>query len=81
MAKTLEDILKDYKFMPKSKNAFRKHRVWIDNVPDDMTAEGHRGYRKLISLLYDISDLVNERNSNTINRIIDELDFITTQNY
>ena len=79
--KTLEDILKDYKFMQKSKRAFRKRRIWIDDLPDDMTAEGHRGYRKLISLLYDISHLVNERNQNTIHRIIDELDFITTQNY
>lgn len=81
MTKTLEDILKDYKFMQKSKNAFRKRRIWIDDLPDDMTAEGHKGYRKLISLLYDISNLVNEKNSNTIHRIIDELDFITTQNY
>ena len=81
MTKTLEDILKDYKFMPKSKNAFRKRRIWIDDLPDDMTAEGHRGYRKLICLLYDIANLVNERNSNTIHRIIDELDFITTQNH
>ena len=79
MAKTLEDILKDYSLMQKSKNAFRKRRVWIDDLPDDMTAEGHKGYRKLTSLLYDIADLTQEKVA--IYKIVDKLDFITTQNY
>ena len=79
--KTLEDILKEYKFAPKSKQLFRKRRIYIDDLPDDMTKVGHKAYRNLICLLYDLAHLLNERNSNNIHRIIDELDFITTQNY
>jgi len=79
--KTLEDILKEYKFAPKSKQLFRKRRIYIDYLPDDMTKVGHKAYRNLICLLYDIAHLLNEHNSNSIHRIVDELDFITTQNY
>ena len=79
--KTLEDILHEYKFAPRSKKLFRKRRIYVDDLPDDMTKVGHRAYRDLISLLYDIGHLTNEVNSNAIQRIIDELDFITTQQY
>lgn len=79
---TLEDLLKDNKLMPKSKSAFRKRRIYIDDIPDDMTKAGHIGYARLIHLLYDIARLLNDNvNKNAIHRIIDELDFITTQNY
>lgn len=79
--KTLEDILKDNKLMPKSKPAFRKRRIYIDDLPDDMTKAGHEGYRRLIHLLYDIGNLIGGVSELNIHRIIDELDFITTQNY
>ena len=79
---TLENLLKDNKLMPKSKPAFRKHRIYIDGLPDDMTKAGHEGYTRLVHLLYDIAKLLNDNiNKNAIHRIIDELDFITTQNY
>ena len=79
MAKTLEDILKNYSFMQKSKNAFRKRRVWVDDLPEDMTTEGSKGYHKLISLLYDISELTGRLIE--VNKIVDDLDFLTTENY
>ena len=79
--KTLEDVLKDNKLMPKSKSAFRKHRIYIDDLPDDMTKAGHKGYSRLIHLLYDVGKLVGGISELHIHRIIDELDFITTQNY
>ena len=78
---TLEDLLKNNKLMPKSKPAFRKHRIYIDDLPDDMTKAGHIGYGKLIRLLYDVGKLVGGVSELHIHRIIDELDFITTQNY
>ena len=52
-----------------------------DDLPDDMTKAGHKGYSRLINLLYDIGKLVGGISELHIHRIIDELDFITTQNY
>lgn len=76
---TLEELLKKYKFAPKSKQLFRKRRIYIDDLPDDMTKEGHKAYSKLISFVYDLGRLTNEENF--INRIVDELDYLTTENY
>lgn len=72
--KTLEDILHDYKFVPKSKSVFRKNVKWVDDLPETGTKVGHRGYAKLIRLLYDIANVTGDLI--TINIIVDELDQI-----
>jgi len=79
--KTLEDVLKDHKFIAKSKRVFRKRRIYVDDLPDDMTKAGHKAYRELISLIYDLAKLLGGASSSHLHRIVDELDFITTQNY
>ena len=70
----LEDLLHEYKFVPRSKKVFRKNIKWVDNLPETGTIEGHKGYHKLISLLYDIANITGDLI--TINRIVDELDQI-----
>lgn len=75
---TLEDILKKYKFLPKSKNAFLKRIKIIDEIPEYCTVNGAIAYRELISLLYDIGELTNI----DVNNIVDELDYIVAhENY
>ena len=75
---TLEDILKKYKFLPKSKNAFLKRIKIIDEIPEYRTVNGAIAYRKLISLLYDIGKLTNI----DVNNIVDKLDYIVAhENY
>jgi hypothetical protein len=82
MSKTLEDILRTYKFAPPKRRIFRKERIFVDDLPEYMTKTGNYAYRKLICLLYDIANILgNDINKNAIHRIVDELDFITTQNY
>ena len=56
---TLEDILKKYKFLPKNKNAFLQRIKIVDGIPEYCTFYCAFAYRKLISLLYDIGELVN----------------------
>lgn len=77
MYKTLEDILKEYKFAPKSKKLFRKKAIWVDDLPEFTTVAGAKAYRNLISLLYDISNLTGCN----VNPLVDSLDTIVTTNY
>ena len=75
---TLEDILKRYKFLPKSKNAFLKRTKIIDGIPEYRTVNGATAYKQLISLLYDVGELVNV----DVNNIVDKLDYIVShENY
>ena len=75
---TLEDILKRYKFLPKSKNAFLQRTRIVDEIPEYCTANGAIAYRKLISLLYDIGKLAKV----DVNNIVYELDYIVShENY
>lgn len=76
---TLEELLKKYGFAPKNKQLFRKRRIWIDDLPDDMTSAGHKAYKKLIDFVYDLGRLTGEKN--TAHRIVDILDQITTEQY
>lgn len=71
---TLEDILHEYKFVPRSKKVFRKNIKWVDDLPETGTKAGHKGYAKLISLIYDIGHLTGDLIS--ANRLVDELDYI-----
>ena len=57
---TLEDILRKYDFAPKKRAVFRKKRIWVDDLPDDMTKTGHKAYSKLIHFVYDLGKLTSE---------------------
>ena len=70
----LEDLLHEYKFVPRSKKVFRQNIKWVDDLPETGTKAGHKGYHKLISLLYDIANITGDLI--TINRIVDDLDQI-----
>lgn len=72
MVNNLEDLLHEYKFVPKSRPVFRKNIKWVDNLPETGTKAGHRGYATLISLLYDIGTVSGE----DVNNIVDSLDQI-----
>ena len=75
---TLEDILKKYKFLQKSKNAFLQRIKIVDDIPKYCTSDGAIAYSKLISLLYDIGKLTNI----DINNIVYKLDYIVEhENY
>ena len=75
---TLEDILKNYKFLSKNKNAFLQRIKIIDGIPEYCTFDGAIAYRELISLLYDIGELANV----DVNNIVDKLDYIVAhENY
>ena len=75
---TLEDILKNYKFLSKNKNAFLQRIKIIDGIPEYCTFDGAIAYRKLISLLYDIGELANVN----VDNIVDKLDYIVAhENY
>lgn len=74
MINNLEDLLHEYKFVPKSKAVFRKNIKWVDELPETGTKAGHKGYARLISLLYDIANVTGDLV--TINRIVDNLDHI-----
>jgi len=76
---TLEDLLKKYKFAPKGKQLFRKKRIWVDDLPDDMTNAGHKAYSKLVNFVYDLGKLTNEECA--AHRMVDILDQITTEQY
>lgn len=76
---TLEDILRKYKFAPKHRAVFRKNRIWIDDLPDDMTKTGHKAYHKLICLLYDIAKVTNDLSA--VNKLVDTLDQITSEGW
>lgn len=76
---TLEDLLRKYNFAPKKRRLFRKKRIWVDDLPDDMTATGHKAYYKLISFVYDLGKLTGEENA--AHRMVDVLDQITTEQY
>ena len=71
---TLEDILHNYKFVPKSKKCFRKNVKWVDDLPEIGTKAGYKGYHSLISLLYDIATVTGDLI--TVNILVDELDQI-----
>lgn len=71
---TLEDILHKYKFVPKSKKVFRKNIKWVDGLPETGTLAGHRGYKQLIDLLYDIGHLTGDLIAT--NMLVDQLDQI-----
>ncbi len=77
MNKTLEDILKEYKFAPKSKKLFRKNVIWVDDLPVFTTVAGAKAYHNLISLLYDIGNLIDC----DVNDLVEELDTIVSTNY
>ena len=68
----LEDLLHEYKFVPKSKPVFRKNIKWVDDLPETGTKAGHKGYHRLISLLYDVANITGDLIS--VNRIVDDLD-------
>lgn len=68
----LEDLLHEYKFVPKSKPVFRKRIIWVDDLPETGTKAEHKGYATLVRMLYDIETITGE----DVNRIIDELDQI-----
>ena len=70
----LEDLLHEYKFVPRSRKVFRKNIKWVDDLPETGTKAGHKGYHRLISLLYDIANITDDLI--TINRIVDDLDQI-----
>lgn len=72
---TLEYILKHYKFIAKSKSAFRLYPKLVDDIPEYTTKAGARAYHQLINLLYDIGRLTNE----DVNHIIDVLDYIVQE--
>lgn len=72
MVNNLEDLLHEYKFVPKSRPVFRKNIKWVDNLPETGTKAGHRGYATLIRLLYDIGTVSGE----DVNYIVDSLDQI-----
>ena len=75
---TLEDILKKYKFLQKSKNAFLQRIKIVDGIPQYCTSDGAIAYMKLISLLYDIGGLANV----DVNNIVYALDYIVAhENY
>ena len=75
---TLEDILKKYKFLPKCKNAFLKRIKIINEIPEYCTIDGAIAYKQLISLLYDVGELVNV----DVNDIVYALDYIVAhENY
>ena len=76
---TLEDILRKYDFAPKKRAVFRKKRIWVDDLPDDMTRTGHKAYSKLIHFVYDLGKLTGEEIA--CHRIVDVLDQITTEQY
>lgn len=71
---TLEDILHEYKFVPNHKPVFRKRAIIVDDLPEIGTKAGHKGYAKLISLLYDIGALTD--NLIAVNMLVDDLDQI-----
>ena len=71
---TLEDILHEYNFVPKSKKVFRKNIKWVDDLPEIGTKAGHKGYAKLVGLLYDIGHLTGDLIA--VNMLVDELDQI-----
>ena len=70
----LEDLLHEYKFVPKSKKVFRQNIKWVDDLPETGTKAGYKGYHKLISLLYDVANITGDLTA--INRIVDDLDQI-----
>lgn len=70
----LEDLLHEYKFVPRNKKVFRKNIKWVDDLPEIGTKAGHKGYHRLISLLYDIANVTGDLIA--INRIVDDLDQI-----
>lgn len=76
---TLEELLKKYKFAPRHKQLFRKRRIWIDGLPDDMTNAGHLAYGKLVGFVYNLGKLTGEENA--AHRMVDVLDQITTEQY
>ena len=74
MVNNLEDLLHEYKFVPKSRPVFRKNIKWVDDLPETGTKAGHKGYAKLIRLLYDIATITGE--GIAVNDIVDSLDQI-----
>ena len=72
MITNLEDLLHEYKFVPKSRPVFRKNIKWVDGLPETGTAAGHKGYAVLVRMLYDIGDISGE----DVNNIVDSLDQI-----
>ena len=76
---TLEELLKKYGFAPNSKKLFRTKRVWIDDLPDDMTKAGHKAYSELVDFVYDLGKLTGEECA--AHRMVDVLDQITTEQY
>lgn len=76
--KTLEDILKDYKFIARSKQVFRRNpKRFEDGLTNFCTKDGANSYEKLISLLSDLGDLTGI----SIGKMIDELDDIVREEY
>lgn len=79
MSLDLEMLLRNYNFAPKKRALFRKKRIWVDDLPDDMTSTGHKAYHKLINFVYDLGRLTGEENAT--HRMVDVLDQITTEQY
>ena len=76
--KTLEDILKDYKFIAKSKQVFRKNpKRYEEGLTDYCTKDGANAYDQLISLLSDLGNLTGI----SMDKMIDELDDIVKEEY
>ena len=76
--KTLEDILKDYNFISRNKQVFRKNPKKYEGVfVDFCTKDGGNAYDKLISLLCDLGNLTGI----STGKMIDELDDIVREKY
>lgn len=75
----LETLLRKHNFAPQKRALFRQKRIWVDDLPDDMTLTGHKAYHKLINLVYDLGKLTGEENA--AHRMVDVLDQITTEQY
>lgn len=75
----LEELLKEYGFAQRSRKLFRTKRIWVDDLPEDMTKAGMKAYGKLISLLYEIAKLTGELKA--VNEIVSALDAITAEQY
>lgn len=76
--KTLEDILKEYKFISRSKKVFRKNpKRYEGDLINFCTKDGANSYDKLTSLLEDLGELTGI----SIGKMIDELDDIVREEY
>ncbi|MCM1324099.1 MAG: hypothetical protein NC218_08050 [Acetobacter sp.] len=73
---TLEDIMHNYRFLPKSKKAFRDNPKMVDGLPESATKAGARAYARLITMLYDVGKVTGC--APEVNNIVEALDDIVS---